>query len=221
MKILILLCALIALPLQAEVRGEKVLIDHNPELQLFSFKAIILKGAKWTRPLIVEELQKVNRIYSQCGVQIKHIELLNAQTSADFSELDQVALYGSKLEKIGFKKRDEVVALFAGKLVGDLREQGGSNTGGFAINELNMQDATTLEQAMTNMAVLLDHGHSDEYKNKRHPEYSPIAHELGHIYLNEGHAETANLMASGVEIVTPELTPEQCKTFRQSPLIKN
>lgn len=209
------------MPIQAEVQGEKLRIDHNPAQQLFSLKAVLLKGAKWTRPLIVDELVKVNRIYSQCGVQIKHIELLMAQSSADFSELNQIALYGSKLEKIGFKKRNEVVILFAGKLAGELKEEGGSNTGGFAINELNSHELTKLERAMTNMAVLLDNGHSNEYKSRRHADYSPIAHELGHIFLNVGHSDKPNLMASGVEIVTPDLTPEQCESFKQSPLIKN
>ena len=219
MKTFFILMSLFALLLHAEVRGEIIELHHDDTAKLFSIKAVILKGVKWSPNIIKAEMEKVNKIFSQCNVQIKNINLLTMKYNADFSDIDDIAALGKKLEHNHFKKTGDVVVVFAGKLIGDLRAEGGVNTGGVSITELSYKDNDDLDISMKNMAILLDHSHSEEYKALRPSEYSPIAHELGHILLNVGHSEEVNLMATGFD-VSDELTNDQCSELRSSSLVK-
>ena len=68
-------------------------------------RILLVEDDATTAFLESEALKYIGCKVVQAESAFRAIELLNAQTSADFSELDQIALYGSKLEKIGFKKK--------------------------------------------------------------------------------------------------------------------
>lgn len=220
MKTILLFLGLLTLPLHARTLGKTLSINHNPSLKLIKLKAVTLKGVKWNEAVIKFELERVNRIYSQCSLQINEVELLSLNSSSTVSEISDVQKIADHLEKIKFKTRKEVVAIFAGELGGELKMMGGEQTGGFSFNHSNLEESSEEELVLENVAVLLDRGHTTQYKKIRHTEYSPIAHELGHILLNMGHMDTPNLMASSPALVTPDLTAEQCSIIEKSVLFK-
>jgi hypothetical protein len=199
---------------------EIVPIQHAEGMKTISLKGVILKGSKWDKKIIKLELAKVNMIFSQCEIQIKDIRLMNSTIAPAFSSVVDVTKAALSFEKNKLKKRKEVVLVFASTITGKLREEGGEKTGGFSFNHASQEYASKEEMSLENLIVLLDIAHTEGYKILRNSEYSPIAHEMGHVYLNEGHVNEANLMASSINLVNAELTSEQCEYFRNSDLIK-
>lgn len=195
-------------------------IKHAEGMKNISLTGFILKGSKWDKKTIVSELGKVNKIFSQCKIQIKDIKLMNSEIASSFSAISEVKKAAIAFEKNKLKKRKEVVLLFSRTITGGLREMGGEKTGGFSFNHASQEYASKEELALENVIVLLDIAHTEEYKIQRNSEYSPIAHELGHVFLNDGHVDVANLMASELNLVNAELTSEQCENLKNSDLIK-
>jgi hypothetical protein len=216
----ILTSQLFAINANSEVITTNLSIAHENASKIFSLKGVILKDAKWTDLIIRNELKKVNTIFAQCDVQIKDITVTRIHYSSTINAITDVLEISKNLEQIKFKKRKEIVMIFAGSLGGELKLKSGKNTGGFSFNHINLSESPMSEMCLENISVMLDNTHTDEYKILRNNDYSPLAHELGHVILDEGHVDFPNLMAVELGAVNGELTKEQCEIIKNSDLLK-
>lgn len=219
---LILLLVIAFLPVKsfAVLTNQIIPIEHQSETPLkISLKALWLRDTEWTIPLIMNEIEKTNKIFLQCGVQIKEINLIQSDYTSTFSDFSDVVSLTENLKKNEIRLDKEVAIIFAGKLDGAFRMMGGEGTGGFSFNRSSLEGASNKEAQSENLAFVLDISHTDEYRSLRNSEYSPLAHELGHVLFNQAHVDYPNLMANSFSRVNTQLTEDQCNSIRAFPFL--
>jgi hypothetical protein len=175
-----------------------------------SLKVARLIGSetKWSDENVLAELNKANAIYAQCGVQFKKIYLMDFDLPGDIMsdyERDEVAI---ELYQARFRKHRELVLVLAAQMR--------IPSAGVAFHE-NRESSDPARLA--NTAFVLEMALTDEYRSHRDPNYSPLAHELGHLLLSSGHVPESNLMGDRYDLVNDKLTPQQCRKIKESPLL--
>lgn len=192
----------------------------NPNSKLISLKGVRLKGVLWDERTIIVEMEKVNRILIHCNVQVSHFSLYQSSFSGTLSNFSDVEQLSASLDEVGFREGIEPVLVFAGSISGYFLYLGGK-TGGFSFNEQSVKNLNTGidSKRLVNIAFALDQAQTNEYLVQRSSDYSPIAHELGHILLNSGHVNFSNLMADKKNLVNGHLTAEQCFALQENPLL--
>ena len=198
------------------VENQKLTLKTVASAKQIYLKVVQLTPSKWTVAAITKELNKVNLIFAQCGVQIRDVDYYKMNYSPLITDIhpDQFSNY---LEKSKIRNKHEAILVFAKRLDGDLASFF-TGAGGFSINEL-MDESE--HHNRENMIYILEEVLSPEYKKLRNAKYSPVAHELGHVFLNVGHETIPNLMAGQpVGLANDELTTSQCETLQRSPLLQ-
>ena len=199
-----------------KVEVKKITLKTVSSAKQIYLKVIQLTPSNWTQATITQELDKANGIFAQCGIQIQNVDFYQMNFSPLITDIhpDQFSNY---LESSKIRNKHEAILVFAKRLHGDLASFF-SGAGGFSINEL-MDESE--HHNRENMIYILEEIRTPGYLKLRNKKYSPVAHELGHVFLNAGHEKTANLMAGQpVGLANDQLTTSQCETFQRSPLLQ-
>jgi hypothetical protein len=198
---------------------EVIFLKTNPQAIQLSLKVVQSAKSNWTRESLLNELNKANVVYSKCGVAFEKIDILIANEAPVAFDWADVHEFAAALTKMGFRSQKEPTLILAGSIKGELLRKA-KTTGGFAFHRGII--ATTLGLADTpleNVAFALDRTLSPEYKIVRNPDYSALAHELAHVFLNTEHVDFPNLLSKSYRQVNGDLTPAQCQTLRSSSLL--
>ena len=190
--------------------------DQFPkELKSTSFKNhiainIVLAKGQWEKEEIFKRFEKARKIYQNCDVDLiinKFIEFdwkfptkgLFYDLSDDFKDRyedgAQQFLVDLNLSKkplvIFFDSFDEYINKIATSFP---------------------RESTSKDSLVVNTAWITNKVNDANYKEKEPDSYSVLAHELGHILLNEGHnlGFEPNLMHYKIEMLSDKLTDKQC-----------
>ncbi len=195
------LFSLLMLGLSAEALASETLYTHA-----FSPHALFVTGSGWTPELIRNEFKRVQEIYNQCQIRV------------DLQEIHEVTGSEERLSLLGQSDLEIVEELNIPNrpLVGFAGLIGVSYSHGDEFSPLSLQ------KALTNTSWLGWEIETQEYKKDRDPSYSPVAHELAHVLCNCGHVASGerNLLSGHAHDVNAVITPQQCETFRHSPLVR-
>lgn len=166
--------------------------EHKVPLTL-----VILDTASWTRDEVINRVRRTENIYKVCKVQFSPIILqtVSGERLASFSYTEQEDV--KLLEMLRIPNRPLV--FFAKK-----------NTSVFAYDAFSW-NANNSEPPRTGTAYIFESMKYVEAYYIPAKEYEVLAHELGHILLNEDHNTIPhNLMAKKASPMGDQLTPDQC-----------
>lgn len=168
--------------------------------------AVFLTGSGWTPELVKSEFQRVQKIYDQCQIRIDLQDIRELE-----ADDERLHLLGQSdfdiVTELGISARPIVV--FAGSMP-------------VAYSHSDEYSPMSVQKALANTSFLGWDIETPQYKEARDPNYSPVAHELAHVLCNCGHMQPGihNLLSGDAHYVNDYVTPEQCDTFRHSPLVK-
>lgn len=179
----------------------EVKFTHEVTINLIAFRE-----TTWTAPIIEQSMSRVAEIYAQCGIKIKS-PTLYIVTAPD----KKIDLTPSEEQQVitKFPLPHRPVIFF----VNSFEDGAPAHAYGQAICSERPSRCDT--------AWITRYVKSDYYKELRDPNYSPIAHELGHIFGNRGHVSGyKNMLADTSDLVNDHITPEQCDAFKKFPGMK-
>lgn len=192
----------------AEVIEFHKLTLPRAEMQALPLSVVLVKPSWWEPQDILNEIDKANQVFSQCGFGFTDIEILEFSSrirALDYSDLIDLMKY---LVGIEYPQTDRILVTFLGQDSGRLKED---RLAGFALrSDMGI---------FSNSAYVLDVMLHPSYWDWKDVRYSLLAHEVSHV-LGVNHVTFKNLMAGPDYEKSASLTPQQCETMKKSILIK-
>lgn len=189
-------------------RPEKIalrLAPHVPQNIRYTHQIevtpVVFRDTSWTAKIVENSLSRVAEIYSQCGIKILAptlylLDALNNKTDLTLAQEQDV------VAAMPLQTRPLIYFITA------IEDGAPAHSYGLA----NCKDTPR----KCNTAWITRYVKSEYYKELRDPSYSPIAHELAHIFGNRGHVSGyKNILADTNELVNDKITPEQCEAFKK------
>ncbi len=190
------------------------LVSQGGQRQL-SLKVAVVEGSGWDADSVTQQMNKVNRILSQCRVQFQNVEAVSLAFSPTVDGQGYMMSVGQELNLSGFRLPREPIMVFTGEMGGAFAPMAG--TGGLSIPTLRMNGAPEMvRDSLENLVIIMAAARSPEMMAR---DYSPVAHELMHVLLNTSHTTFKNLMGDERSGVDATLTTGQCETLHSSPLL--
>ena len=176
-----------------------VLEKMTYEMQL---EVYVLQNSNWTDESVKHELIRAADVWQQCGVKFRSIAVMGISPGSRYSSIngnDDLRLVNS----LSINSRPAVFFV---------HEIAGEPFSGYSYREIN--DYPYKEFPLKGTIWIPDLILTDEYKAKRDPVYSTLAHEIAHVILNLGHIGTRNILGSTPSLVNATISPNQCKRLR-------
>lgn len=188
--------------------------DPKSYTSRFNLTVVVLRKSGWESEEVLQRLKRVAEIYSQCGVKLGKVTLVEGDSPFGGREVSREWDESSEMISKALPTSVERPVLFyIGAEEGYLT--GFSAPKYFVRDFLQDPSDPLLDTAWVTSATK-----TMEYKKGRDSAYSTEAHELGHILTDAGHVMgSRNLMAADKDYVNDKLNPKQCETIHKSPLV--
>jgi len=183
----------------------------------FALTVVLIRESGWTINLALENFQKAYEIFAQCGVKLNKIKLVIGHAPLKHRVAD-----------FGILGIDRFIALNTPPTLHPivyLME----DTNMYFIETLNIHNphmSYAYFEKVKSFPELVNTTWVSSFINMNSEKrlragYNSLAHELGHILLNDGHVleKIPNLMSEYVDLGNNKLTKKQCEKIKNSPLV--
>lgn len=227
-KLLITLILLVFQVLGLKLQAQTLMpLAENYELKL---KLINLSQSLWTNAEIQKNVRRTSEILAQCGVKLSVAEIsqeksFNPELMFDLegysSETDTLEPNGALSLANKYPAQSGVVRVF-------LFDQFDSSFGSITATSMPKTRITQKDQQGALNSVWLTHESERQLgfsvqEGGYQPDYNIMAHELGHLLLDDSHFTDAlnfNLMHESASLLNSRLTLAQCQRIVKSELVK-
>ena len=181
--------------------------------------AVMVKGSGWTAEQALRKFQEAARVFSQCGVALRRVELAAVRAP------------GGRTQWLRFEKEgpDSFVRLrrlvpAAGKLVVLLTGAFPDDADGAGFSRAEWSNGKDLAPALYDTVFLSDYATSEAYRSENAASpYSLLAHEMLHVLTREGrhlNDPEPNLLNNTWSVRSDRILPRHCEAARASPLVR-
>ena len=188
---------------------------ENNSLKVLDVEVYFLKNSNWSQDLVQEKMNEAALIMEECGIEVN---IVNSSAEVDYSQDGSIGLLTSRYVEefheeetrlhslIGAKVEDHILRVFfVGRVNNLVSIFGSSRRAEINGGEIYENATYVTNQIRTEDADLT------------------IAHEMGHVLLNEGHYHldpTPNIMHYQFPHQIRQFNSSQCRKMRSSSLVK-
>ncbi len=187
-------------------------LSHIDFTHQFKLNAVVFRNSGWTKNILFTHIENMALIYSQCGLKVSNITLIDVDDIPfiidDDSTLKDELIDIAKLIPI----KERPIAFFVESLV--------SNIFGIAYNPYNIQ-IDSEDEILKNLLFISKKSQDPLVITSRDEGYNIFAHELGHLFCDCGHKSglDANIMSYKPSFRSDVLTSTQCEYMKRSNVI--
>jgi hypothetical protein len=184
--------------------GEIVFVEPPGWYAPFRLKMVKIAGSSWTKPQILAEIHKTNRIFRRCGIKITSLELAELNFDQNITR-HNLAQFTRSLTNLGFRDPNRVLVILGPELSGE------RNMLGFAFHKW-VSPRNDLGRYIVNSAYI-------SARVSRFKDKPVLAHELAHVVLKSAHVDFPNLLGQP-SIRSASLTATQCRKIAATNLLE-
>lgn len=180
--------------------SKKITHEFNPSLVMF-------RNTGWSLDLIQKHLQKVNEIYSQCGIRVGTSKFIMVDPPNNW--LDVGPEINLSLVTMTPVINKPIVYFVRSSLEGHAA-YAFTGTG------------NTCNEIVCGTAWITDDINSPQRIGMYKANYSTVAHELAHILGDSDHVKdgSTNILADSFDKLDGTINPQQCEKFKNSNLVR-
>lgn len=227
-KSLIILVLLVFQCLSLVVRAEALL----PRIEVYELKlkVINLSQSRWKASEIQKNIAATSKILAQCGVKISSAEIIQEKSfkSELMFDLEGYSSAEDILEPNGALSLADKYPAKSGELRVFLFDQFDSSFASITATSMPKTRITQKDQQVALNSVWLTHESERQLgfsvqDGGYQPDYNIMAHELGHLLLDDSHFSDAlnfNLMHESASMLNSRLSIAQCQKIVKSEMLK-